>query len=134
MDQMLSRFEVLVSPSTEKKTEGTTQFFCLILRNFLHESNTGSTKEQVFQHGACTGCLARNSVSSWSSRVSHLGYGEIILHSLEIQVYKAHMQMCFLSLFASMDRQEADISYTAYRIQCLWECCIVKDYLTTKDT
>lgn len=29
MGQMLSRFEVLVSPSTEKKTEGTTGIFCM---------------------------------------------------------------------------------------------------------
>lgn len=97
--QVLSWFEVPVSPSTEKKTEATTQIFCLILRNFLHESNTGSTKEQVLQHGACTGWLAMNFVSFRSSRVPHLGYREIILHSFEIQVYKAHMQKCFLSLF-----------------------------------
>lgn len=43
-----------------------------------------------------------------NSRVSHLGFREIILHSFQIQVYKAHMQKCsfflFPFLFALMNR------------------------------
>lgn len=61
MGQMLFKFEVLVSPSTDKKTEGTRQvvsssgIFCMSSVQALH-------KQRVLQHAVCTGQVARNLV------------------------------------------------------------------------
>lgn len=61
MGHMLSTFEALVSPSIDKKTEGTRQIilssgiFCMSSIQALH-------KHWVLQHYGCTGQVARSLV------------------------------------------------------------------------
>lgn len=102
---------------TDKKTEGTRQIvsssgiFCMSSVQALH-------KQRVLQHAVCTGQVARNLVLFMKLQGSHLGFRQIILHSFQNQVYKAHVQKCFLFafLFALMKRKAADnITYNIQR-------------------